>query len=309
MPRLAVTTHGIKKQYGKVQALKGIDLSIREGEIFGLIGADGSGKTSLFRILTTLILPDEGRATVEGFDVVENFWEIRKLIGYMPGKFSLYQDLTVLENLEFFATVFNTSIEKNYDLIKEIWVQLEPFKKRRAGALSGGMKQKLALCCALVHRPSILFLDEPTTGVDPVSRKEFWTMLRRFNNEGISILVSTPYMDEAALCNRIALIAEGEILQTGSPGELSESFEDDLWSIQADKLNILLPLLKTHPATNTCFSFGSSIHLSTSKGALDQRNLQAWLAEHDQRGVLVEKATPSIEDIFLSLSPKEEARK
>ena len=308
MDRMAIAAHGLKKYYGRVHALKGIDIDVGEGEIFGLIGADGSGKTSLFRILTTLIVPDEGTATVNGFDVVRDFWKIRKEIGYMPGRFSLYQDLTVRENLDFFATVFNTSIQENYDLIREIWVQLEPFSTRRAGALSGGMKQKLALCCALVHRPSVLFLDEPTTGVDPVSRKEFWAMLERFNREGISILVSTPYMDEAELCGRIALIEDGRILEIGSPVELSGRFTGDLWSINADRLNRLLPVLKKHPLVETCFSFGSSIHLTTEAGAVTEQDLISWLDHHGQGEVSIQHISPTIEDRFLSLSAVGEHR-
>ncbi len=302
MDRFAVTAHGVEKYYGKVPALRGIDIEVGRGEIFGLIGADGSGKTTLFRILTTLILPDAGTATVEGFDVVKDFRRIRSMVGYMPGKFSLYQDLTVRENLDFFATVFNTSVEENHQLIEEIWVQLEPFSGRRAGALSGGMKQKLALCCALIHRPSVLFLDEPTTGVDPVSRKEFWNMLSRFNREGISIIVSTPYMDEAALCDRIALIADGSILETGSPRELSAGFSDDLWSVQAGRLNRTLALLKSHPSVRTCFSFGSSIHCSTVRSRVDKDQITAWLESHGEPGIEVSRIAPTIEDRFLSLS-------
>ncbi len=305
MARFAVTTHDIKKHYGKVEALRGINIEVRKGEIFGLIGADGSGKTSLFRILTTLIMPDSGTATVDGLDIIKNFWHIRKLIGYMPSRFSLYQDLTVLENLNFFATVFNTTIKENYELIKDIWIQLEPFKTRRAGALSGGMKQKLALCCALIHRPNVLFLDEPTTGVDPVSRKELWNMLKRFNQEGISILVSTPYMDEAALCNRIALISNGNILETGKPEEISGGFTDDLWAINSEKLNILIPILQSHPLAHTCFSFGNSIHVSTISGSLKSENISEWLEQHGQTGISVTRITPTIEDRFLSLSTKE----
>lgn len=304
MTRFAVKTEGIEKHYGKVHALKGVDLMVEQGEIFGLIGSDGSGKTSLFRILTTLVLPDGGSATVGGFDVVSEYRKIRKIIGYMPGRFSLYQDLSVRENLDFFATVFNTTVEENYDLIKEIWVQLEPFGSRRAGALSGGMKQKLALCCALVHRPDILFLDEPTTGVDPVSRKEFWTMVSRFNREGISILVSTPYMDEAALCNRIALIDDGTILETGTPSQLSANYPDDLWSVTGDSLHSMLVLLKSHPSMHSCFSFGSSIHFSTASGAINKDVLARWLESQDQTGVSVKPIKPTIEDRFLSLSTK-----
>ena len=202
-----VSVQGICKSYGKVQALKELGFSVAPGELYGIIGPDGAGKTTLFRILTTLLLADAGRAEVLGLDVVKDYRAIRNRIGYMPGKFSLYQDLTVEENLHFFATVFNTTIEANYYLVEDIYKQLEPFKKRRAGKLSGGMKQKLALSCALIHKPEVLFLDEPTTGVDPVSRKEFWGMLLKLKQQGISIIVSTPYMDEATLCDRIGFIS------------------------------------------------------------------------------------------------------
>src|SRR5689334_297722 len=214
-----VEVNNIVKFYGKEKtvAVDKVSFSVSKGELFGLIGPDGAGKTSIFRILTTLLLPDGGNATVNGFDVVRDYKEIRNCVGYMPGKFSLYQDLTVEENLNFFATVFNTTVEENYHLIKDIYVQIEPFKKRRAGKLSGGMKQKLALCCALIHKPTVLFLDEPTTGVDAVSRKEFWEMLTRLKDEGITILVATPYMDEALLCDRIALIQGGKILSVNTP--------------------------------------------------------------------------------------------
>ena len=218
----AVALHNIKKTYndGTVIAVADISLSIEKGELFGLIGPDGAGKTSIFRILTTLLLPDGGSATVDGFDVIKDYHKIRGCVGYMPGRFSLYQDLSVEENLNFFATLFNTTVEKNYDLIKDIYIQIEPFKKRRAGKLSGGMKQKLALCCALIHKPTVLFLDEPTTGVDAVSRKEFWEMLKRLKQQGITILVSTPYMDEATLCERIALIQSGKILSIDTPANI-----------------------------------------------------------------------------------------
>ena len=208
-----VILKNIKKTYNKGEtiAVNNVSFSVEKGELFGLIGPDGAGKTSIFRMLTTLLKPDGGNGSVCGFDVVNDYKAIRKMVGYMPGKFSLYQDLTVEENLTFFATVFKTTIEENYDLIRDIYIQIEPFKTRRAGKLSGGMKQKLALCCALIHRPTVLFLDEPTTGVDSVSRKEFWEMLKRLKAQGITILVSTPYMDEAMLCDRIALIQNGEI--------------------------------------------------------------------------------------------------
>src|SRR5688572_2641788 len=240
----SVIANNLTKHYGKkkdtVHALKGISFDVKQGELFGIIGPDGAGKTSLFRVLTTLLLPDGGSATVDGLDVVKDFKEIRKRVGYMPGRFSLYQDLTVAENLEFFATIFNTTIEENYELVKDIYSQIEPFKDRRAGKLSGGMKQKLALSCALIHRPSVLFLDEPTTGVDAVSRKEFWEMLRGLKQQGITILVSTPYMDEASLCDRVALIQNGELLSVNTPHGVIDAFQ---YSLLAVKDVNMLPLL------------------------------------------------------------------
>ena len=224
----AVTVDNVFKRYGRVEALQGVSLSVRPGELFGIIGPDGAGKTSLFRILTTLLLADEGKATVCGLDTVKDYKAIRQRVGYMPGRFSLYQDLTVEENLSFFATVFHTTIEENYDLVRDIYRQIEPFRTRRAGTLSGGMKQKLALSCALIHKPDILFLDEPTTGVDPVSRKEFWEMLRRLKEQGITIIASTPIIDEARQCDRIAFINEGRIHGIDTPGRILKQFADIL---------------------------------------------------------------------------------
>ena len=221
---MSISVKNISKKYKTVLALQNITFEVQEGELFGLIGPDGAGKTTLFRLLTTLLIPNEGSATVANYDIVKQVKEIRNSVGYMPGKFSLYQDLTIAENLAFFATIFGTTIEENYDLIEDIYVQIEPFKNRRAGALSGGMKQKLALCCALIHKPKVLFLDEPTTGVDPVSRKEFWEMLKRLKQKGITILVSTPYMDEASLCDRIALIQKGKILKIDSPDAIVKAY-------------------------------------------------------------------------------------
>ncbi|MEL6988424.1 MAG: ABC transporter ATP-binding protein, partial [Bacteroidota bacterium] len=237
-----VIVQNISKTYNKgaVTALDDVSFSIEEGELFGLIGPDGAGKTSLFRILTTLLLFDKGRASINNYDVVKDFKEIRSCVGYMPGKFSLYQDLSVEENLNFFASIFNTTIEENYHLIKDIYMQLEPFKTRRAGNLSGGMKQKLALCCALIHRPTVLFLDEPTTGVDTVSRKEFWEMLKRLKKEGITILVSTPYMDEANLCERIALIQKGKILSIDTPQGIIAQYPDNLYAVKSNSMSVLL---------------------------------------------------------------------
>src|SRR6201996_944807 len=246
---LSISLNGIKKTYNKetVTAVKNISFSVNKGELFGLIGPDGAGKTTLFRILTTLLLADEGTAVVNGFDVVKDYKQIRNCVGYMPGKFSLYQDLTIEENLNFFATVFGTTIKQNYDLIKDIYVQIEPFKDRRAGKLSGGMKQKLALCCALIHKPDVLFLDEPTTGVDAVSRKEFWEMLKRLKKQNISILVSTPYMDEAGLCDRVALLQSGEILTIDTPTGVTDNFKKPIWAIKATEMFRLLNAINKDP--------------------------------------------------------------
>lgn len=224
----AIETYHLTKSYGSVQALKGVSFDVDRGELFGLIGPDGAGKTSLFRILTTLILPDGGSASVDGLDIIKDYRTIRTRVGYMPGRFSLYPDLSVEENINFFANLFGVTLEENYDLVAPIYRQIEPFRKRRAGKLSGGMKQKLALCCALIHKPVVLFLDEPTTGVDAVSRVEFWEMLAKLAEGGISMLVSTPYMDEAARCGRIALINEGEVLQICPPPEHLEDYFIDL---------------------------------------------------------------------------------
>ena len=245
----AVEVHDIVKSYrkGAVQALHGVSFEAGHGEIFGIIGPDGAGKTSLFRILTTLILPDSGTASVDGLDIVRDYKAIRNCVGYMPGRFSLYQDMTVEENLTFFATVFGTTIRENYHLIKDIYSQIEPFKDRKAGALSGGMKQKLALSCALIHKPSVLFLDEPTTGVDPVSRKELWEMLRQLKQQGITILVSTPYMDEASLCDRIALILDGRFIGIDTPQHIADNFGEPLWAVGSDNMSKLLRDLRANP--------------------------------------------------------------
>src|SRR4051812_21492962 len=259
-----VELSGISKTYnhGRVEAVRGASFAVERGELFGLIGPDGAGKTSIFRILTTLLLADGGTATVDGFDVVKDYHEIRGCVGYMPGRFSLYQDLTVEENLNFFATLFNTTVAENYDLIKEIYVQIEPFKKRRAGKLSGGMKQKLALCCALIHKPTVLFLDEPTTGVDAVSRKEFWEMLKRLKQQGITILVSTPYMDEANLCERIALIQNGKILSLDTPSNIIKKYPDELFAVSSDDMIGLLNTLRKTNYIKSCYAFGSSHHIT-----------------------------------------------
>ncbi len=284
-----------------VEALKGITFSVEKGEIFGIIGPDGAGKTSLFRILTTLLLAKSGKAWVDGFDVVTEYEEIRKHVGYMPGKFSLYQDLSVQENLEFFAAIFNTSIEENYDLVKDIYQQLEPFKTRRAGALSGGMKQKLALCCALIHKPTILFLDEPTTGVDAVSRKEFWEMLHRLKLQGITILVSTPYMDEASLCDRVALLQKGVILSINTPKGIISEFGKPLWSIKANEMYPLMNAIKADPFVQSCYPFGQYHHVVFKTEENSKKRLENIAAAGNFKDVEIAQIEPNIEDCFMAL--------
>ena len=281
---------------------RGISFEVKKGEIFGIIGPDGAGKTTLFRILTTLILADSGSATVDGFDVVNDYKEIRKRVGYMPGRFSLYQDLTVEENLNFFATVFNTTIEENYELVKDIYQQIEPFKKRRAGKLSGGMKQKLALSCALIHKPSVLFLDEPTTGVDPVSRKEFWGMLKKLKDQGITILVSTPYMDEASLCDRIALIQNGQFLKIDTPKNIISQYKNKLWAVQSDTMYKLLTDLRANELTNNCFAFGDKHHLSIDNEQITIDDLKELIEKAGHKNVVIREIEPTIEDCFMQLS-------
>lgn len=299
---MEVVVDNISKRYGKVEALRGVSFAVKPGELFGLIGPDGAGKSTLFRILTTLLLADEGTATVGGADVVKDYKEIRRKVGYMPGRFSLYQDLTVEENLNFFATVFHTTIEENYDLVKDIYQQIEPFKKRRAGALSGGMKQKLALSCALIHKPDILLLDEPTTGVDPVSRKEFWEMLKRLKNQGITILVSTPYMDEARLCDRIALIKEGKFIGIDTPENITADFNKTLWSVQSNKMFKLLTDLRSHPSIDSCFAFGETHHVTLKNNELTINDLCRWLQQKGHEEILIQEIKASIEDCYMQLA-------
>jgi ABC-2 type transport system ATP-binding protein len=299
----AVVVENIIKTYGKkkeVTALSDISFNVSKGELFGIIGPDGAGKTSLFRILTTLLLADKGNATVDGFDVVKDYKAIRQRVGYMPGKFSLYPDLSVEENLNFFATIFNTSIEKNYDLIKDIYVQIEPFKDRKAGKLSGGMKQKLALSCALIHRPSILFLDEPTTGVDAVSRKEFWEMLEGLKRQGITLLVSTPYMDEASLCDRVALIQAGKILSINTPQGIVESFSNPLWAVKSDHMLALLNELLEKDFVKNAYPFGEFHHV-VMKDKNGETQLKQFVESRIAENAVFQKAEPDIEDCFIAL--------
>jgi ABC-type multidrug transport system ATPase subunit len=292
----------IRKTYneGAVVAVDNVSFNVENGELFGLIGPDGAGKTSLFRMLTTLMLPDGGSATVNGMDIVRDFAGIRKSVGYMPGKFSLYQDLTIEENLRFFATIFGTTVKENYHLIEDIYVQIEPFKKRRAGALSGGMKQKLALCCALIHKPVVLFLDEPTTGVDVVSRREFWEMLGRLKQQGITILVSTPYMDEARRCDRIALIQEGKIMSINTPEQVEQNFGGAMYMLRSRNMYKLLKDLRTSPAVDSCFAFGDSLHVTLQSDATLEK-LKQFLSESGHADAVVQLAQPSIEDCFIKL--------
>lgn len=291
----------VEKSYGKVEALRGVSFEVRPGEIFGLIGADGAGKSTLFRILTTLLLADKGTARVDGLDVVKDYKKIRQRVGYMPGRFSLYQDMTVEENLRFFATLFNTTIEQNYHLIEDIYRQIEPFKNRRAGKLSGGMKQKLALSCALIHKPAVLFLDEPTTGVDPVSRKEFWTMLSRLKVQDMTIMVSTPYMDEAVLCDRIGLIDRGRLLRTDTPQGIIDAFDRPLWTVRSDRMAQLLRELRTHPAVASCYAFGQEHHITLS-GRLSEQELHGYLEQLGHHNIEIKPITATIEDCFMQLS-------
>lgn len=292
----------VSKSYGKVEALRDISLDIHAGELFGLIGPDGAGKTTLFRILTTLLLADEGKVSVCGLDVVRDYKKIRTIAGYMPGRFSLYQDLTVEENLNFFATVFNTSVEENYDLVRDIYIQIEPFRKRKAGKLSGGMKQKLALCCALIHRPEVLFLDEPTTGVDPVSRVEFWDMLDRLKKQGITILVSTPYMDEASRCDRIALMRSGRCLSVDTPVGIRSSFGRHLWTVRSAAMYKLLNDLRAFPGTYSCYAFGDSHHLTLKEDGKEMDALKKFLKEKGYADVEIEPLEPTVEDCFMALA-------
>ena len=287
---------------GSLTAVDEVNFSVKKGELFGLIGPDGAGKTTIFRILTTLLLPNQGSASVAGLDVVKDYKQIRKKVGYMPGKFSLYQDLTVEENLNFFASVFNTSIAENYDLIKDIYVQIEPFKDRRAGKLSGGMKQKLALCCALIHKPKILLLDEPTTGVDVVSRKEFWDMLGRLKDQGITILVSTPYMDEATLCERIALIQNGRIMSVETPTEIIKQYPDPLFAIKASNMGKLLIDLRNNPYIKTCNAFGEFHHITFNNlSDSSMEMLVKSLENQSHKEIEIKPITPNIEDCFINL--------
>jgi ABC-2 type transport system ATP-binding protein len=300
-----IESAGVSKSFGSTRALKEITFSVRESEIFGFIGPDGAGKTTLFRIITTLLLPDSGKMTVLGLDSKDGFKELRRNIGYMPGRFSLYQDLTVEENLNFYATVFGTTVAENYELISDIYSHIEPFKKRLAGKLSGGMKQKLALSCALIHKPALLVLDEPTTGVDAVSRAEFWEMLKKLGKHNITILVSTPYMDEAMKCDRVALIQNGNILSVDQPEKIRDGFTQKLYSVKATEKFRLITALRTFPETITAYPFGESVH-ATFRSELAGEKLLSHLNDSGLTNVSVEETRAGIEDRFLELMDKGE---
>ncbi len=294
----AIEVHNLSKSYGKVQALDNVSFSVERGELFGLIGPDGAGKTTLFRLLTTLISPDSGRAEVDGFDIVKNYHEIRSCVGYMPGRFSLYPDLSVEENLNFFAALFGVTVEDSYELIAPIYKQIEPFRTRRAGKLSGGMKQKLALSCALIHRPKVLFLDEPTTGVDAVSRSEFWDMLSTLKEHGLTILVSTPYMDEASRCDRIALCNEGRILSINTPKGIVSGFDRQLYGIKSKNMFALLERARRSEGVIDCYPFGEKHHLITNEVFdIEQFKIQFC----DVKDLEIEPIDPTIEDVFIKL--------
>lgn len=293
-----VVVENISKSFRKVEALKNINFKAKSGELYGIIGPDGAGKTTLFRIMATLTLPDAGRVEIDGMDVVKDFMAVRQYTGYMPGRFALYQDLTVEENLEFFASVYNTKVSTNYDLIKSIYSHIEPFKNRQAGKLSGGMKQKLALSCALIHKPQVLLLDEPTTGVDPVSRREFWDILKDLKLMGITIIVSTPYMDEASLCDRIGLIKNGSFISEDTPLNIINNFSLNLISIKSSDMRRLLSDVRSSSEIDSAYAFGAEVHAVID----DYGNMSAladFLKQKEHKEIIIEKVKPSIEDCYI----------
>jgi ABC-type multidrug transport system ATPase subunit len=299
----AISIRGVNKTYdGKVVALKDIHLEVEEGEVFGLVGPDGAGKSTLFNILTTLLLPDAGDIRIFQMDVIQNYKAVRQIIGYLPGTFSLYPDLSVQENLDFFAVMYKSSIEENMNIIEPIWKQISPFKDRKAGKLSGGMKQKLALCCALIHRPRILFLDEPTTGVDPVSRKEFWDILKSIRQHGITVVVSTPYMDEATRCDRIALIQNGEIIGVNPPQTIIQNFKGHLYTFKSDDIFSLLQVMEQCPLRCNYYPYGEHCHVAfyeDMETAMPQ--FERFLDEHQQPHSKITAIQPSVEDCFIEI--------
>lgn len=294
-----IQVNSLTKSYGRHQALQGISFEVADGELFGCIGPDGAGKTTLIRILVTLLLPDEGYAFMDGYDVIRDYKILRKRIGYIPGRFSLYSDLSVEENLTFFASVFHTTVDTQRSLIRDIYQYLEPYRDRRAGQLSGGMKQKLALCCALIHRPRILLLDEPTTGVDAVSRVEFWEILKKLQKEGMTIVVSTPYMDEAGLCDRVALMQNGKMHGIDKPSEIIRRFDGKLYAVKSSRMHVLLETLKNYPFTRSVYPFGEYLHYTDQRTDVDLSDLEHYLKKHQIHDAAWKTVEPDIEDCFI----------
>lgn len=298
-----ISINNVSKEFKDVVALKSVTTDISPGELFGFIGPDGAGKTTLFRILTSLLIPTSGSATVGDYDVVKDYRQLRREVGYMPGRFSLYMDLTVEENLDFYASIFNTSLNENYDLIKDIYDQIEPFKNRRAGDLSGGMKQKLALSCALIHSPKLIVLDEPTTGVDAVSRMEFWELLKKMQQRDITIIVSTPYMDEAALCDRVALMQDGNVMAVDTPKNIVESYKGTLFAVSADNMHTIITDLNNFDIADHVFRFGESVHITNTMPDKQMfiESTASFLAKKGYKNIAVTETKPVIEDCFLAL--------
>jgi ABC-type multidrug transport system ATPase subunit len=295
----SIETKGISKNYGETRALDNISLQIPKGELFGIIGPDGGGKSSLFHVLTTLVLPDNGSARVMGADIIKDYTYIRRNLGYMPGSNSVYNDLSIEENLKFYATVYGSTLKESYDIIRDIYVQIEPFKSRPAGKLSGGMKQKLALCCAIIHKPELLILDEPTTGVDAVSRREFWDTIKKLNTEGMSIIASTPYMDEARMCSHISLMQGGKILATDTPDHLPTTYPKPLYAVSSNDFYRLLLDLQDWHETFSVFTFGQYLHFTPNNNQFEMNALRVYLEEKKHQQIYIEGIRATIEDCFM----------
>ena len=299
-----ISVNNLTRKFGDIVAVNNLNFEINKGELFGFIGPDGAGKTTLFRILATLLIPDEGEARVMNLDTVSDYKKLRKHLGYMPGRFSLYSDLSVEENLNFFASIFGSSIEENYDTIKDIYEAIEPFKKRRAGKLSGGMKQKLALSCALIHSPEVLLLDEPTTGVDAVSRREFWDTLNRLKSQGLTIVVSTPYMDEAKRCDRVALMQKGSIMGIDTPENVTKMKNKTVFGVRGEPRYEVIKTLRKYPHAESVYAFGEYLHYTDEREDVDIQEIRMYLLDHGFKGVEVKAISPTIEDAFMALMEK-----